>query len=195
MVSTKNAGIQQGFVYFLPVSPCHRLVAKIFPDAESTGSPTSPSIHPPPHLQQQLQADTQLEMISAPQREFPLLFLVLMSRILTIARGQCHGQGPEPSKYEHRSDTPPWGREHASTSNWSVRDRFQKCHITISGLFHPKPPHHSLQGRQPFERQSNPRKPDQVGATPLRTPMRENFSINPDNELSLMSQTPHKNRL
>ena len=25
--------------------------------------------------------------------------------------------------------------------------------------------------------------------------MRENFSIDPDNELSLMSQTPHKNRL
>ena len=39
------------------------------------------------------------------------------------------------------------------------------------------------------------REPGQVGATPLRTPMRDSFSINPDDEFPSAVQTPHENRM
>jgi pre-mRNA-splicing factor CDC5/CEF1 len=42
---------------------------------------------------------------------------------------------------------------------------------------------------------ATPREPGQVGATPLRTPMRDNLSINPDDELPSVAQTPRENRM
>ena len=42
---------------------------------------------------------------------------------------------------------------------------------------------------------TTPREAGQIGATPLRTPMRDNLSINPDDEFSSVGQTPRENRM
>ena len=42
---------------------------------------------------------------------------------------------------------------------------------------------------------ATPREAGQIGATPLRTPMRDNLSINPDDEFSSVAQTPRENRM
>jgi len=60
--------------------------------------------------------------------------------------------------------------------------------------FTPNPLATPYRGADPSNVGATPREPGQVGATPLRTPMRDNLSINPDDEFSVV-QTPRENRM
>jgi len=61
--------------------------------------------------------------------------------------------------------------------------------------FTPNPLATPYRAADPSNVGATPREPGQVGATPLRTPMRDNLSINPDDELSSVAQTPRENRM
>jgi len=61
--------------------------------------------------------------------------------------------------------------------------------------FTPNPLATPYRAADPSNVGATPREPGQVGATPLRTPMRDNLSINPDDEPSSVAQTPRENRM
>jgi len=61
--------------------------------------------------------------------------------------------------------------------------------------FTPNPLATPYRAADPSSIGTTPRDPGQVGATPLRTPMRDNLSINPGDELSSVAQTPRENRM
>jgi len=61
--------------------------------------------------------------------------------------------------------------------------------------FTPNPLATPYRAADPSNAGATPRDPGQVGATPLRTPMRDNLSINPGDEFSSVAQTPRENRI
>jgi len=61
--------------------------------------------------------------------------------------------------------------------------------------FTPNPLATPYRAADPPNMVATPRESGQVGATPLRTPMRDNLSINPDDKFSSVAQTPRENRM
>ena len=61
--------------------------------------------------------------------------------------------------------------------------------------FTPNPLATPYRAADPSNIGATPRDPGQIGTTPLRTPMRDNLSINPDDEFSSVAQTPRENRI
>ena len=61
--------------------------------------------------------------------------------------------------------------------------------------FTPNPLATPYRAADPSNIGATPRDPGQVGATPLQTLMRDNLSINPNDEFSSVAQTPRENRM
>ena len=129
----------------------------------------------------------------APQHEFPLLSLISISRILTITpdnimakarnlRNMVTAQTP----LLEDKNTPPTGA--SGTGFESATPQHQVS-------FTPNPLATPYRAANPSNVGATPQEPGQVGATPLQTPMRDNLSINPDDEFSLAVQTPHENKM
>ena len=133
---------------------------------------------------------------TAPQRKFPLLSLVSMSRILTTAPEDNVMAEARNLRNMVTAQTPLLGDENtplhpAGASGTGFESATPRHQVS----FTPNPLATPYRAADPSNVGATPREPGQVGATPLRTPMRDNLSINPDDEFSSVAQTPRENRM
>ena len=132
---------------------------------------------------------------TAPQREFPLLSLVSISRILTIAPDNVMAEARN-LRNMVTAQTPLLGDENTPLHPTGASGTgFESAAPRHQVSFTPNPLATPYRAADPSNVGATPREPGQVSATPLRTPMRDNLSINPDDGFSSAVQTPRENRM
>ena len=133
---------------------------------------------------------------TAPQREFPLLSLVSISRILRTAPEDNVMAEARNLRNMVTAQTPLLGDENTPLHPTGASGTgFESATPRHQVSFTPNPLATPYRAADPSNVGATPREPGQVGATPLRTPMRDNLSINPDDEFSSVAQTPRENRM